>query len=128
MRLQVPLVVPNTQCSRCGQVVDENLQHPMRCVKVGRNSVHHPISKFISGHLTDTLRHTASAVHYEMNMSHMTTQACDKINPLVDVAIRNPITQSNVIIDFTFPIISAEAMEDKSTVCSASGGTQGQLV
>jgi hypothetical protein len=124
-RLIFPIVGLDVKCSRCEQVVDSNLQHPMRCVKVGRNTVHYPISKFISGHLTQVLRHTTSSVHYEMSMAHMTTPACTKFNPQVDLVIRNPVTGKNYMVDFTFPIINDQATSLNSSVMIAETRKEG---
>ena len=115
-RLGVAIISGSVRCMKCHDFVDAHLEHPMRCKKVGRNTIHAPMAKFIFAQLHQIYRHSCTSVHYEPDLSGITKPECRADHPRADVATRNPLSGKNFLLDFTFPIINSDATEEEPTV------------
>ena len=88
----------------------------MKCPKIGRNTVHQRNCRFVTKQMNDLFRDSATSIHYEMPIDYMRSDTCTTLFPRVDLAMRNPISGVNRMIDFTFPVINNRATAEYPTV------------
>ena len=114
-RLQLPILNKTHKCHLCGKFTDASVEHPMRCQKIGRNTLHYQVTKYVVGIISKIYRNSLTTVNYEENLSHLRKPHCDK-EVRVEIVTRNQALQQNMIIDLTFPITNSQATEENSTV------------
>ena len=107
---------PNHTCRLCGKYVDNQLEHPQACKKIGRNTVHHNVCSKVANIVTQLLKNSSTSVRTEQKIAIHLKPGQSVERPRSDLTISNPITNFKQEVDFTFCIVQENGRHDKPTV------------
>lgn len=110
---------PSAKCALCSAPnhwVDSQADHPQRCAKVGRNSVHHPVLMKLMGATRDLLTGSATSIAKEVSVAAHLNPGHRVEKPRTDLTYTNHVTDKTTHLDLTFPIIKEDATQEVSSV------------